>query len=434
MPNVQTLRQKILDGCYDRRLAALYGWDRVEGQRRRYIQAVDDFLAAFPMNAQEKGDIRIFSSPGRTELGGNHTDHNHGRVLAGSVNLDMIAVAAPSEDGCIAVQSDGYAMDRVEVTDSAVHPDEKNRSAALVRGVAAGLQERGYAVGGMKAYVTSAIPTGSGLSSSAAYEVLIGMMLNTFYHAQAISPVVLAQTAQFAENVYFGKPSGLMDQMACSIGGAVAMDFQNPCYPVAEQIPLDTEKNGFVLNLVDISGSHADLTEEYAAVTREMGQVAECLGVSHLRDSSLDRFLPEMPRLRQVCGDRAVLRAFHFFQEDKRVEEETKALQRGDFSTYLKLVTLSGHSSFEYLQNVYVASKTSMQGASIGLCLAQMLLQGQGAYRIHGGGFGGTIQAYVPAGMQERFQQQMETVFGAGSCKQLSIRPFGVVCVDTMKD
>ncbi|MGN0171946.1 MAG: galactokinase [Acutalibacteraceae bacterium] len=429
MTTAHELKVLLQNGDYDRLLAVLYGADQVQAQRARYVEAVDAFTQIF--GAAE--DVRLFSAPGRTEIGGNHTDHNHGRVLAGSVNLDVIAVVAPRSGNVIRVQSKGFPMDTVDITDLTCHPEEVNKSASLIRGTVARFSQRGYGIGAFDAYTTSNVLKGSGLSSSAAFEVLIGTILNHVYSETCVSAVEIAQIAQFAENQYFGKPSGLMDQMASSVGGIVTIDFADTEHPVIEAVPFDFAACGYKLCIVDVGGNHADLTHEYAAVPGEMKAVAADLGAPYLRQVSLESLIAAMPALRAAHGDRAVLRALHFLSENERVTKQVAALKNNDFEEFKRLIIESGHSSFEYLQNVYAACNVKEQGLSVALALAQLLLDGCGAWRVHGGGFGGTTQNFVPEQKLPLFIKTMESVFGKGSCHVLSIRPYGGICLDTMR-
>ncbi len=426
MPSSKELLQALEDGRFDALFARLYGPDSLTYQRKRYSGAVKAFVDCFG----DRDNLRLFSAPGRTEIGGNHTDHNHGRVLAASVNLDVIAVAAPSSDEQIRVQSKGYPMDVVELGDLAVKTEEKNRSASLVRGMAARFKDKRFAVGGFDAYTTSDVLKGSGLSSSAAFEVLLGTILSHLFNGGAVSPVEVAKAAQYAENVYFGKPSGLMDQMASSVGGIITIDFADTERPEIRQADFDFAASGHKLCIVDTGGNHADLTHEYAAVPAEMRAVAHSLGVEYLRETTLDALIPRVPELRRQHGDRAVLRAFHFLEDNDRVVRQVEALEQGNFEEFKRLVIESGHSSFEYLQNVYASCDVSFQGLSIALCLAQLLLDGRGAWRVHGGGFGGTTQNFVPDDQLDAFRRTMEEVFGKGSCHILMIRPCGGICVE----
>ncbi len=429
MMNSTALKDLLANGGYDRLFVTLYGEDQVDAQRARYLAAIDGYVKTFG----DSDDLRLFSAPGRTEIGGNHTDHNHGCVLAGSVNLDVIAVVSPRDDTLVQVQSAGYPMDTVDITDLASRAEEINRSASLIRGTVACFAKRGYGIGGFNAYTTSNVLKGSGLSSSAAFEVLIGTILNHIYAQTQVSAVEIAQIAQFAENQYFGKPSGLMDQMASSVGGIVTIDFADTDNPVIEAVPFDFAASGYKLCIVDVGGDHADLTHEYAAVPAEMKAVAGDFGKPYLRDITMDDLLAAMPALRANNGDRAVLRALHFLNENERVGKQVAALKANDFDTFKKLIIESGHSSFEYLQNVYAVCDVKEQSMSVALVLAQRLLDGCGAWRVHGGGFGGTTQNFVPADKLDAFITTMEAVFGKGHCHVLSIRPYGGICLDTLR-
>ncbi|MBR2405692.1 MAG: galactokinase [Clostridia bacterium] len=423
MSNVTTILEAINRGKYDVTLARLYGADAVFSQRERYRRAVNSFVEIYG----EEHDISLFSAPGRTEIGGNHTDHNHGCVLAAGVNLDIIGVAAKTDEAMIRIQSAGYRPDCIELNDLSVHSKETNRSASLVRGVAARFEQLGYAVGGLCAYTTSDVLKGSGLSSSAAFEVLIGTMLNHLYNNGAVNAVEIAKVSQYAENVYFGKPSGLMDQMASSVGGIITIDFADVENPQIREVEYDFRKSGHKLCIVDTGGNHAALTHEYAAVTNEMKSVSNLLGVNYLRETTYEAFLEKLPQIRESCGDRAALRAMHFFGDNERVAKEVAALENDDFTAFCRLVIDSGHSSFEYLQNIYSNADVRFQGLSLALALAQRVLGGEGACRVHGGGFGGTTQNFVPTHKVPEFVKTMEAVFGEGSCHILSIRPCGGV-------
>ncbi len=421
MYSTSALLQQIALGTFDHLFERLYGTNAVQEMRARYAQAVHEFTAVFG----ERENVRLFSAPGRTEIGGNHTDHNHGCVLAASVNLDVIAVVSATNNTIARIQSQGYPMDTVDLSDVSVHSEEINCSASLIRGTAARFEQLGYTVGGFDAYTTSNVLKGSGLSSSAAFEVLVGTVLSHLYNDGKVDAVSIAKIAQYAENIYFGKPCGLMDQTASSVGGIITIDFKDTENPVIEQVPFDFASCGHQLCIVDVGGSHADLTHEYAAVPMEMKEIANELGVGVLRETSFEEFFPKLAQLREKSGDRAVLRAMHFFAENARVGEEVSALRNNDFETFKKLVLSSGHSSFEYLQNIYANCDVSFQGMSIALALAQRMLDGKGAWRVHGGGFGGTTQNFVPSDMVDTFRETMESVFGKGNCHILSIRPVG---------
>ncbi len=401
-------------------LDRIYSEDKIAFQKERYAKAAAEFEKLF-----KTAPSRFFSAPGRSEIGGNHTDHNHGRVLAAGVSLDVIAAVIPTDDGVIQVKSEGFPMDTVDISDLEVHKEEENTSAALIRGVAAGFSERGHKIGGFKAYTTSNVLKGSGLSSSAAFEVLIGTILSGLYNNHEVSAVETAQISQYAENVFFGKPSGLMDQMASSVGGFITIDFNDPENPVIESIDFDFAKSGHSLCIVDTKGNHADLTPEYAAVPAEMKQIANYFCRDYLREISKSDIMDNIAVLRKKYGDRAVLRALHFMDDNERVEKESQALKNGCFDRFLQLIKESGRSSFMYLQNVYASSAPNEQGLSTALYIAEQILAGEGAFRVHGGGFAGTIQAFVPSHKLEKFRTEMESVFGESSCYVLSIRPVG---------
>ena len=372
----------------------------------------------------------FFSSPGRAEIVGNHTDHNHGKVLAASVNLDVIAIVEPIEVPKIALKSEGYDESIIEIEDTEVKEQEKNTSEALIRGVVAGFRKSGYKVGGFKAYTTTNVLKGSGLSSSAAFEVLVGNILNHLYNDGGIGAIKIAQIAQYAENEYFGKPSGLMDQTASSVGGFVAIDFKDIESPIIEKINSDFTSYDHALCIIDTKGSHADLTPDYAAIPAEMKQIAEHFSVQYLRQLCREDIMLNMDILRDEFGDRAVLRALHFFEENERVDRLSHALRSNDFKAFLDSIRESGNSSYKYLQNIFSVNDIKNQGLGIGLNAAERVLGRKGACRVHGGGFAGTIQAFVPLDLLKEFKMSMETLFGAGSCYVLTIRKHGGVEVD----
>lgn len=409
----------------DKILEELYGSENVSKQKERYIHAVESFCEIYG----ERDDLLIFSAPGRTEIGGNHTDHNLGRVLAGSVNLDVIAVASKNDDGFIRVKSEGYLADTVAIEDLSVHPEEAGKSVALVRGMTAIFQEKGYQIGGFDAYTTSSVLKGSGLSSSAAFEVLVGTMLNGLFNEGEVSPVEIAKMSQYSENTYFKKPCGLMDQMASSVGGIITIDFKDKENPVIEKVDFDFSKSGYALCIVDTGGNHADLTDEYASIPSEMKAIAGYFGKSFMREVTKAEMLSEISQLREQFGDRAVLRAFHYLDDNERVVKEVEALNNNDFDTFKELIVASGNSSFRFLQNVYATVNPKEQGLSLAIYLAQNLLEGKGAYRVHGGGFGGTTQNFVPVDMVDEFKSVIESVFGAGKCHILFIRNHGGIRV-----
>lgn len=366
-----------------------------------------------------------FSAPGRTEISGNHTDHQHGCVLAAAVNLVTEAEVTLNHSGLIHVQSEGYPAVEVALDDLTVHEDEKNTTAALIRGVAAAFSGRGAALEGFDARVRSTVLPGSGLSSSAAFEVLIGTICNELFFGGKMSPVEIAQVGQYAENVYFGKPCGLMDQTASSVGGMVFIDFENPGKPVVERIDFDFAAAGHALCIIDSGADHADLTDEYAAIPGELKKVSAFFGKEVLRDIPEADFFAALPQLRHQVPDRAILRAIHFYQENKRVAHQAQALRDGDFDTFLSLVSESGRSSWMYLQNITPTGAVEHQDVAVALALCDTLLHGRGAFRVHGGGFAGTVQAFVPLDMVDAFKSEIERVLGEGKCHILSIRSEG---------
>ena len=367
----------------------------------------------------------FFSAPGRTEISGNHTDHQHGCVLAAAVNLVTVAEVTLNHFGLIRVQSEGYPVVEVDLNDLSVHEEEKNTTASLIRGVAAAFSQRGAQLEGFDARVRSSVLPGSGLSSSAAFEVLIGTICNELFFDKRLSAVEIAQVGQYAENVYFGKPCGLMDQTASSVGGMVFIDFENPDSPVVERIDFDFAAAGHALCIIDSGADHADLTDEYAAIPGELKKISAFFGKEVLRDIPEADFFAALPELRHRVPDRAILRAIHFYQENKRVQRQVQALRDGDFDAFLGLVSESGHSSWMYLQNITPTGATEHQDVAVALALCDTLLQGKGAFRVHGGGFAGTVQAFVPLEMLDSFKEGMERVLGEGKCHVLSIRSEG---------
>ncbi len=372
----------------------------------------------------------FFSAPGRTEISGNHTDHQHGCVLAAAVNLVTVAEVNLNHSNLIRIQSEGYPIVEVVLNDLSIHEEEKNSTAALVRGVAAAFSQRGAVLEGFDARVRSSVLPGSGLSSSAAFEVLIGTICNELFFDKRLSAVEIAQVGQYAENVYFGKPCGLMDQTASSVGGMVFIDFADPAAPVVEKIDFDFTAAGHALCIIDSGADHADLTDEYAAIPGELKKVSAFFGKEVLRDIPETDFFAALPDLRHRVPDRAILRVVHFYQENKRVQRQAQALREGDFDTFLGLVSESGRSSWMYLQNITPAGAIQHQDVAVALALCDTLLQGRGAYRIHGGGFAGTVQAFVPVDMLDAFKSGIERVLGEGKCHVLSIRPQGGIRVE----
>ncbi len=410
---------------HDGRLAEIYvDPGIVDSQNRRYQAALRKYEELYGA-----GEVEIYSAPGRSEVGGNHTDHQHGEVLAASINLDAIAVVGKTEGTTVQLLSEGYPRIVADLSDLGKKDEEEGTSAGLIRGVAHGLLKNGHKIGGFRAYVTSDVLNGAGMSSSAAFEVLVGTVFSGLYNGMAISPVEIAQAAQYAENVYFGKPSGLMDQMACSVGGLIHIDFADQDDPIVEQVGVDFGAYGHSLCITDTKGSHADLTDDYAQIPREMKKVAEFFGKGFLREVDGQEFFRRIAEVRETCGDRATLRALHFFEEDKRVGREADALSRGDFAGFLQAVKESGDSSFKYLQNIYTNRDVQNQSVSIGLAVSDSILPGHGVSRVHGGGFAGTIQAFVEDGFVGEYRKAMDGVYGEGSCHVLKVRPFGGILV-----
>ena len=371
----------------------------------------------------------LFSAPGRTELGGNHTDHQRGCVLAAAVELETTAEVTLNGTDTIRVFSEGYAPVEVRLDDLEVHGGEENTTAALVRGVAAAFAERGAALQGFDAHVRSNVLPGSGLSSSAAFEVLMGTILNELFFDKSLSPAEVARIGQYAENVYFGKPCGLMDQMASAVGGMVFIDFQYPACPIVERIDFDLAAAGYALCIIDSGADHADLTAEYTAIPGEMKQICNYFGKEVLRQVAKEDFFAALPQLRGRVPDRAVLRAIHFYHENDRVERQVQVLRMGDVEEFLHLVRQSGRSSWMYLQNITPAGAVEQQAVAVALALCEELLDGRGACRVHGGGFAGTVQAFVPLDALENFRTGVESVLGEGKCHVLSLRSAGGVRV-----
>ena len=410
-------------------IAGLYGSTQAPRQTERYRGLLRGMEETFGPGER----LAVFSAPGRTEIGGNHTDHQHGRVLAGSVDLDVIAAVAPSGDRTIRVQSEGFPMAQVDLDQLEARPEEVNTSVSIIRGIAAWFQRQGCRLEGFNAYVTSNVLKGSGLSSSAAFEVLVGNIINSLFFDGRCTPIQLAQIGQYAENVYFGKPSGLLDQMGSSVGGMVTIDFKDNANPAVERVDFDFAATGHALCIIDSGADHADLTDEYAAVPGELGEICAHFGKSVLREVPESEFYAALPVLRRKAGDRAVLRAIHIYEENRWAAAEAQALRDGDFAGFIRLVRESGRSSAMYLQNIVPAGAAEHQEMMVTLALAERLLEGRGAVRVHGGGFAGTAQAYVPLEELERFRAGIEAALGEGSCHVVTIRPVGGVRLDEVK-
>ena len=412
----------IKSGEMDAKLKAVYVTDAfVEEQKPRYIMLLEEFEKLFGGDR----DVIITSAPGRTEVCGNHTDHNNGKVLAASINLDAIGVVAKSDEPTVRVKSLGHAMNVVDITKLSPDEAEYGNSTEMVRGVISKINDWGYEIGGFDALTTSDVMGGSGLSSSAAFEVLIGTTVSYLFNDGKISAVEIAKAAQYAENAFFGKPCGLLDQMASSVGTFVTIDFESTEEPVIKKVAFDFSKSGHSLCIIDTGGSHSDLTDDYAAVRTEMESVAKAMGKNVLREIPFEDFKAAVPSLIGKVNDRAILRAFHFYNENLRVDNAVSALESGDFDAFKKVICSSGLSSYMYNQNVYSPSNPTEQKLSVALCISQELLEGKGAYRVHGGGFAGTIQAFVPNEILDEYKAAMEAVFGEGKCYVLIIRPVG---------
>ena len=402
----------------------LYG-DQVDFQTGRYIRAIEEFTALYGADR----DVCLFSVPGRTEVCGNHTDHNHGRVLAAAIDRDVIAVAARSDEAVVRVRSEGYPEDRVALAECE-DPSKQTafKSSALVAGMCGGFRHNGYAIGGFDAYTTSRVLKGSGLSSSAAFEVMVGNILNHLYNNGKVPNEEIAKVAQYAENVYFGKPCGLMDQMACAVGGFVYIDFQDPKNPVIDPIDFSLTERGYRLCIVNTGGNHANLNADYASVPQEMKSVAAAMGQEVLRGITEEALVAKIPALRGKVGDRAILRALHFIRENERVATVAAALKEGRTADFLAGICASGDSSFKYLQNVYTTLNVEEQGLSLALAVTEGALAGKDcAWRVHGGGFAGTIQVFVKQELAADFCRLQDSIFGKDAAMLLSIRPAGAI-------
>lgn len=426
MKHIRDLKAEIINGGLESRMKEVYvDSSLIDYHRSRYVAALEKFTDLFG----EK-EVEIFSAPGRSEVCGNHTDHQHGHVLATAINLDAIAVVAKTEDNTIRLVSGDFPMVEMDLTDVGKREDELETTAALIRGVAAGIKKMGCSIGGFEAYVTSDVLMGAGMSSSAAFESLIGTIFSGLYNNGTVSSVDIAKIGQYAENVYFGKPCGLMDQMACSVGGLIYIDFADKENPVIEQVPCDFEAHAYSLCIVDTKGSHADLTDDYAAIPVEMKQAAACFGKEFLREVAPEDFYSGIARVREQTGDRAVLRAMHFFDEQSRVSEGVNALKADDFDAFLDVIERSGDSSSKLLQNIYSPKDVNTQNVTVALAASAHALQGgKGVCRVHGGGFAGTIQAFVRNEAVDDYKCYIESIFGEGACQVLKVRPYGGIKV-----
>lgn len=420
MSNLNAVRAEINSGKFDERFARVYGSD-TESARKRFLHITDLFEEKFGV----RDGVRFFSAPGRTEVCGNHTDHNCGKVLAAAINLDAVACAVKTDDNFIRVFSENYPGDTVDLNVLTPQQKEFGKSISLVRGVAARFCQLGYKIGGFDCVTVNNVLKGSGMSSSASFEVLVGTVLNYLYNDGKISAPEIAKIAQYAENEFFGKPCGLMDQMACSVGSFVQIDFENPEKPVINPIEFDFASCGHALCILDTRADHADLTDDYAAIRSEMEAVAHFFGKNCLREISLNDVMQNIAEIREKLGERPLLRTIHFFCDNERVEKEAEALKNSNFEEFKALTIESGYSSYMYNQNVFSSSLPLSQPVSLALALSEVLLKGKGAWRVHGGGFAGTIQAFVPVEELNEYKEKTEAVFGKGSCYVLSIRPFG---------
>lgn len=418
--NIQNFLSKITSGELDQLFAKLYKPQDIDIQKSRYMSAVKKFTALYP----NRNDIHVYSAPGRTEIGGNHTDHQHGCVIAGAVDLDVIGITSFHEEKIIRVKSEGYDEFAVSLEDLDVHIGEKG-SSEIVRGIAARFKDLGVEVKGFDMYTTSNVLSGSGISSSAAFETLISTAIDCYYNNNQVGAVEIAKIGQYSENFYFGKKSGLMDQMVCSVGGFVSLDFQNIQNPTIEKVDFDLSTTDYELIITDTKGSHSDLTDDYVAVRTEMDEIAEYFGKKVLREVDEVQFWENIPEIRKKVSDRAVLRAVHFFGDNNRAKEETQALSKGKFDEFLTLVNESGDSSMNYLQNLYSCRKPTEQAIPLAIMVGKRTLKGNGAIRVHGGGFAGTIQAFVPSQLVAEYKTEMDRIFGQNSCYVLKIRPVG---------
>jgi len=433
---LNNIKAHILSGGYDNAFKNLYGADcELDAVRVRYAGAVDGFFTQYKEIVNENDEAYLFSVPGRSEICGNHTDHNHGKVIAASISLDIIAVAVKNTNGEIRVKSEGFPEDTVSLADvETVKDSEFFKASAIIRGVCDGFRKNGYSDGGFYAYTTSSVLKGSGLSSSAAFEDMIGNILNHFYNNGDISYVEIAKISQYAENVHFGKPCGLMDQVACAAGGFVAIDFYDPKEPVVEKPDFDLSSHGYSLCIVNTGGNHADLNADYASIPAEMKSVASHFGKNFLREISKSELMNDIPELREKCGDRAVMRAMHFVNENERVAAATEALKADDIKEFLRHIKASGLSSATLLQNTYTTQNVHEQGISLALAVAGEVLDSKPGtvYRVHGGGFAGTIQAFVPNEYVDEFNSVMKNVFGDDSAYVLKVRLIGACMLDKL--
>lgn len=427
------LISQIKQGLHDSTILKLYvDQSQLEMQKKRYVKSLEQFIYTFG-----DGDgVSVFSAPGRSEVCGNHTDHQHGMCVAASINLDVVAVARSRSDGIVNVLSEGYDMITVDSAELKYSQAEQSSTKALIKGVLKGMKEEGFEVGGFDCYLTSNVIVGAGLSSSAAFENALGTVVNHLYNYGKINAIEIAKASKFAENVYFGKPCGLLDQMASSVGGLIQIDFKDVENPLVKKIDVDFSAFGYSLCIVDVHASHADLTPDYAAIPQEMKSVAEFFGQTHLRNVNPEDFYANLAKVRAACSDRALLRAYHFFEEEENVQNLVKKLEQKDFPGFLHFVKASGNSSYKFLQNIYSLKNPENQSVSIALAFSQKYLETQkgskdskGVCRVHGGGFAGTIQAFVKDQYVSEYKKNIEGIFGEDSCHVLKVRQSGSVKV-----
>lgn len=426
MLKAKQMAEGIKAGSYDKELANLYGeGDKITGQRERYAEAIAKFVELYGDK-----DIEIYSAPGRSEICGNHTDHQHGKVLAAAIDLDIIAIVSKNTDDVINMVSDNHKVNPIDIKDREIKKEEEGTTESLIRGVVAGLKNEGYEIGGFDAYLTSSVLRGSGLSSSAAFENAVGTIISGLYNDMKVSPVTLAKIGQYAENEYFGKPSGLMDQMASCVGGFIKIDFADVKNPEIKKLNIGISQFGYRLCIVDTKGSHADLTDDYAAIQREMKAVAAYFGKDYLNEVDSSEFFKIIKAIREKEGDRAVLRAIHYFREVDRVDSAVESLEKSDFEGFKNVIKSSGDSSFRFLQNVTTGKDAKVQEMALAIAVSENVLKGgNGVSRVHGGGFAGTIQAFVKSELVNTYKEAMEELFGEGSCYILDVRKDGGVKV-----
>lgn len=417
------LIQRIAEKRYDSLFEDIYlNKDIIDYQRKRYIEAIEKYQKNFGHN-----DVSVFSVPGRSEIGGNHTDHQNGKVLACAVNLDMIAVVSISKSNYINIFSDSRKITGIKIDDLEMHKEDYHTSRGLVKGVLKGFDDDFYRVGGFNAYMTSDVPVGSGMSSSAVFEIMVATIINGLYNRFEVDPITISKYCQYAENKYFGKPSGLMDQIACCVGNLIGIDFEDTRRPKLRKINMNFDQCGYSLCIIDCKGSHASLTADYAAIPNEIKTVTEYFGKKSLREISYRQLIDNLSDLRLKVNDRAILRALHVITENDRVDKEIDCLLNNDIEGFLKFVEESGNSSFKYLQNIYSIKECGNQPLAIALFVSEQLLKGKGVCRVHGGGFAGTIQAFVKNEFVSEYKYEIEKIFGLDSCKVLKIRKYGAM-------